>query len=156
VVGYNVYRGTVAGGPYTQVNSSLVNGTTYSDTTVASGTTYFYVVTAVDPHNLVSDRSAEISATTPPLPATNLTAASASTGSVQLNWGASTTASVTGYNVYRSPSSGGGYVKITLVNGTSYTDTGLTSGTPYYYVVTAVGPGNLESVNSNEAFATAP
>jgi len=157
VVGYNVYRGTVAGGPYTQVNSSLVNGTTYSDTPVAPGTTYFYIVTAVDPHNLASDYSGEISATTPPLPPTSVTAAGgASPGSVQLNWTGSTTAGVTGYNVYRSASSGGGYVKITLVNGTSYTDTGLTSGTPYYYVVTAVGPGNLESVNSNEAFATAP
>ena len=47
-------------------------------------------------------------------------------------------------------------VKITLVSGTSYTDTSLTSGTMYYYVVTAVGPGNVESVSSNEAFATAP
>ena len=156
VVGYNVYRGTVAGGPYTQVNSSLVNGTTYSDTTVAPGTTYFYVVTAVDPHNLVSDRSTEVTVMTPPSQPTSLTASSISTGSVQLNWIASTTAGVTGYNVYRSTSSGTGYGSITLVNGTSYTDTNLASGTTYYYVVTAVGPGNAESVYSNEAFATAP
>ena len=115
VIGYNVYRSTVSGGPYTLVNLSPVNGTTHSDTTVGSGTTYFYVLTAVDPHNLESDYSGEVSATTPPLPATNLTAVAASAGSVQLNWTASTTASVTGYNVYRSTSSGGGYVKITLV-----------------------------------------
>lgn len=156
VVGYNVYRGTVAGGPYTQVNASPVSGTTYPDNSVAPGTTYFYVVTAVDPHNLASDRSAEVSATTPPLPPTSLTASSTSAGSVQLNWIASTTAGVTGYHVYRSTSSGTGYVSVTLVNGTSYTDTNLTSGTTYYYVVTAVGPGNAESVYSNEAFATAP
>jgi fibronectin type 3 domain-containing protein len=34
VVGYNVYRGTVAGGPYTKINASLVSGLTYTDTFV--------------------------------------------------------------------------------------------------------------------------
>jgi hypothetical protein len=48
VVGYNVYRGTTQGGPYpTELNSSPVNGTTYSDETVQAGQTYYYVVTAV-------------------------------------------------------------------------------------------------------------
>jgi hypothetical protein len=48
VVGYNVYRGTQSGGPYTRLNSSLQSDTTYSDTNVQPGTTYFYVVTALD------------------------------------------------------------------------------------------------------------
>jgi fibronectin type 3 domain-containing protein len=48
VSGYNVYRGTVSGGPYTKINSSLVTILTYSDLTVQSGTTYYYVTTAVD------------------------------------------------------------------------------------------------------------
>jgi hypothetical protein len=47
VTGYNVYRGTVSGGPYTLVNSSLINATSYTDTTVVSGQTYYYVTTAV-------------------------------------------------------------------------------------------------------------
>ena len=48
VVGYNVYRGTTSGGPYpTQLNSTPINGTTYSDETVQAGQTYYYVVTAV-------------------------------------------------------------------------------------------------------------
>ena len=34
VIGYNVYRGTVAGGPFTKINSALVSGLTYSDTFV--------------------------------------------------------------------------------------------------------------------------
>ena len=46
VTGYNVYRGTVLG-TYTQINPSLVNADTYTDTQVNGGTTYYYVVTAV-------------------------------------------------------------------------------------------------------------
>jgi hypothetical protein len=48
VVGYDVYRGTTPGGPYpTQLNSTPINGTTYSDETAQAGQTYYYVVTAV-------------------------------------------------------------------------------------------------------------
>jgi hypothetical protein len=39
VSGYHVYRGTQKGGPYTQITSSLVPGSTYSDLTVQSGLT---------------------------------------------------------------------------------------------------------------------
>ncbi len=48
VVGYNVYRGTQSGGPYTVITSAVDAGTTYTDTTVQAGQTYYYVVTAVD------------------------------------------------------------------------------------------------------------
>jgi hypothetical protein len=49
VAGYNVYRGTTSGGPYgTKLNSALVATTTYTDNSVVTGQTYFYVVTAVD------------------------------------------------------------------------------------------------------------
>jgi TolB protein len=46
VVGYNVYRATVAGSY--GLLSSMNSGTSYTDTTVENGQTYFYVVTAVD------------------------------------------------------------------------------------------------------------
>jgi hypothetical protein len=48
VSGYNVYRGSVSGGPYTLVNTSLVTLLTFTDSAVQSGQTYFYVTTAVD------------------------------------------------------------------------------------------------------------
>jgi len=48
VVGYDVYRGTTSGGPYsTLLNSTPVNGTAYTDQTAQAGQTYYYVVTAV-------------------------------------------------------------------------------------------------------------
>jgi hypothetical protein len=65
VSGYNVYRSTVSGGPYTKLNSTPVAGTTYTDSTVQAGLTYFYVVTSVDSSGVESANSAEVSATIP-------------------------------------------------------------------------------------------
>ena len=47
-VGYNVYRGTVRGGPYQQINTALESSTNYTDSTVVCGTTYYYVTTEVN------------------------------------------------------------------------------------------------------------
>jgi hypothetical protein len=65
VIGYNVYRGTVSGGPYTKINSSVDGNTTFTDTSVQAGQTYFWVVTAVDSSNVESTHSSEVSATIP-------------------------------------------------------------------------------------------
>jgi hypothetical protein len=65
VSGYNVYRSTVSGGPYTKLNSTLVAATTYTDTSVRSGQTYFFVATAVDSSGVESADSTEVSATIP-------------------------------------------------------------------------------------------
>jgi fibronectin type 3 domain-containing protein len=158
VVGYNVYRGATSGGPYTKVNSGIVAAPAFTDLTVAAGTTYYYVVTAVDPGNLESIKSNEVSVTTPPQAPTNLATSGVTASQVGLSWSASTTPSVTGYNVYRGGTSGGPYQKIGSVDAatSNFTDTTVASGTTYYYVVTAVGPGNKESVNSNEVSATTP
>jgi len=48
VAGYNVYRSMTPGGNYVQINSSLVQGVTFTDKTVESGATYYYVTRAVD------------------------------------------------------------------------------------------------------------
>jgi fibronectin type 3 domain-containing protein len=65
VSGYNVYRSTVSGSSYGKVNSSLVSGLTYTDTSVVSGTTYYYVTTAVDSNGSESTYSNEVSAPIP-------------------------------------------------------------------------------------------
>src|SRR6266478_2749259 len=65
VVGYNVYRGTVSGGPYSVLNSTPISATTYTDSTVQSGQTYFYVVTALDSNNDESGYSTEQSVVIP-------------------------------------------------------------------------------------------
>jgi hypothetical protein len=48
VVGYNIYRGAASTGPYTKMNSALIAGASWADTTVAAGQTYYYVATSVD------------------------------------------------------------------------------------------------------------
>jgi hypothetical protein len=48
VSGYNIYRSTLSGGSYIRINSSLVAGLSYTDSTVQNTTTYYYVTTAVD------------------------------------------------------------------------------------------------------------
>ena len=57
VVGYNLYRGTQAAGPYGKLNSSLIAGLTFVDTSVQSGNTYYYVATAVDSSQVESGYS---------------------------------------------------------------------------------------------------
>jgi fibronectin type 3 domain-containing protein len=72
--------------------------------------------------------------------------------SVLLNWDASLSSAASGYNVYRSNTSGTGYSKIssTPVSGLTYTDQTVASGETYYYVTTAVDSSGDESSFSNE------
>jgi Abnormal spindle-like microcephaly-assoc'd, ASPM-SPD-2-Hydin len=65
VAGYNVYRGTVAGGPYTKLNSASDVITSYTDTSVTAGQTYYYLTTAVDNQGVESTYSNEVVATVP-------------------------------------------------------------------------------------------
>jgi hypothetical protein len=65
VSGYNVYRSTVSGSAYMKINSSVVSGLSYTDSTVLSGTTYFYVTTSVDSSGIESSYSNEVQAVIP-------------------------------------------------------------------------------------------
>ena len=65
VVGYNVYRGTQSGGPYAVLNSAADASTTYTDSTVQAGQTYYYVVTAVDSSGNESVNSNQAQAVVP-------------------------------------------------------------------------------------------
>ena len=65
VAGYNVYRGTQSGGPYSKINSSLLSNTTYQDASVESGVTYFYILRAVSINSSESSASNQASATVP-------------------------------------------------------------------------------------------
>ena len=65
IAGYNVYRSTVSGGPYTRMNSSLDPNTTYNDQAIQDGYTYYYVTTAVDNQGDESSYSNQASAYVP-------------------------------------------------------------------------------------------
>jgi fibronectin type 3 domain-containing protein len=149
---YNVKRSTTSGGPYTKISSPT--STTFTDTGLANGTKYFYVVSAQNAsgesaNSTEANATPSAPATVPPVPA-NL-AATPGNAQVSLSWSASTGA--TSYNVKRSTTSGGPYTKISSPTATTYIDTGLTNGTKYFYVVSAVN-GSAESANSGQASAT--
>ncbi|GAB4251164.1 MAG: hypothetical protein Kow00109_26940 [Acidobacteriota bacterium] len=70
LAGYNIYRSLQSGSGYVKLNSSLIQSTTYTDTTIEYGTTYYYVATAVNTAGLESGYSNEVSYTAvlPPQP----------------------------------------------------------------------------------------
>jgi hypothetical protein len=79
--------------------------------------------------------------------------------SVDIAWDASTSATLQGYNVYRSTVSGGPYSKISPTVATStllFTDSTPVSGKQYFYVVTAVDTSGLESAASTQVAVTIP
>jgi len=78
---------------------------------------------------------------------------------VDLSWNLSTSPNITGYNVYRGTSYAGPYSKINsggLVASSLYTDSNVSSGYTYYYVVTAVDSSGAESGYSNQTQAVVP
>jgi hypothetical protein len=65
VVGYNVYRSSQGGGPYARISAGMDSATTFTDTTVTPGSTYFYVITAVNSHGKESKYSNQAQARVP-------------------------------------------------------------------------------------------
>ena len=63
MAGYNIYRADITGGPYSKINTGLVTGTSYTNSNLANGTPYYYVITAVDTSDSESEISAEATGT---------------------------------------------------------------------------------------------
>jgi len=153
---YNVKRSTTSGGPYTTVAPGVTTPS-YTNTGLTNGTTYYYVVSAV---NAVGEgaNSSQVSVTpstggTPTVPAapTGLTGTSGN-AQAALSWNA--VSGATSYNVKRATTSGGPYTTVAPgVTTPSYTNTGLTNGTTYYYVVSAVNAVG-EGANSAQVSVT--
>jgi fibronectin type 3 domain-containing protein len=152
---YTVHRSTTSGGPYTAIATGLMFSA-YSDTSVTNGTTYHYVVTAIDRSLNDSVNSAEASGLPleiPPPPAapSSLTATAVASSRIDLAW--NTGDGAIHYTVNRSTTSGGPYVPVaTNVTTKSYSDTSASPRTTYYYVVRSVNSGG-ESGDSPEAWA---
>lgn len=142
--GYQVLRGEVRGGPYTTVGT--VSATSYVDSGLAAGQTYYYVVRSTA-RNKVSANSVEVSATTLPAAAVRGFRASAEGTRVTLTW-----LPVTGairYDIlhYITEVDPDGVV-VGSTTGTSYVDTAVVADHRYVYRVRAVfaGGGSVQSV----------
>lgn len=65
ITGYNVYRGTQSGGPYSKVNTTAIAAKAWTDTSVQAGTTYYYTVTSINSSGQESAKSGEVQAVVP-------------------------------------------------------------------------------------------
>lgn len=174
LAGFNVYRGNVSGGPYFKINSTAVSSsvTTYTNSPLTNGATYYYVITAVDQYGNESVNSTPQVSVTPALDtvkpsAPSSFAAVAGNKKVTLTWTAPTTnvdgstlTDLAGYWLYRGTATGvygsGPINSVLIPAGTvEYIDTTAANGTTYYYAVTAVDSsiGANESAKSTEASA---
>src|SRR5262249_24742565 len=97
----------------------------------------------------------KVGGATPPAAPTSLSAA-AGKRKVTLNWVQSTSPNIAQNKIYRSTTgSGGPYsLRATISATTTHTDTGLTRGQQYFYVVTALNGSGQESGFSNYSGAT--
>src|SRR5271163_3407786 len=149
---YHVKRSTSSGAE-TQI--AAPTSTSYTDAGLTNGTKYFYEVSAVNSGG-ESANSSEVSATpaapvNPPAAPAGLQATGGN-AQVSLSWNASTGAA--NYNVKRSTTNGGPYsTAVASPTATNYSDTTVTNGTTYYYVVSAVNTAG-QSANSAQASAT--
>jgi fibronectin type 3 domain-containing protein len=156
ITGYNIYRSTVPGSE--AFIKRIGNQTFYTDSAIIGGITYYYKVSAINDNGtsvLSSEAPSTPNPTTVPTPPQNL-AADASTGHVHLSWVSPASnggSALTGYNVYRGPTSGTETLLATLSVQNTYDDLNIVGGVRYFYQVTALNAVG-ESSRSNEVNGT--
>ena len=158
---YNIYWFTWSGVSKSDYEGKIedITTTSYIHTGLTNGTTYYYVVTAKNGYE-ESDESSEVSATPSALgvapSAPESISATAGDGQVTISW--DSVSGATSYNIYRHTSPGvskTNFIEKRIVGTTpyTYTWTGLTNLTTYYYVVTGENSYG-ESDESEEVSAT--
>ena len=158
--GFIVERSTSSGGTYTSIATLGLNVTTYSNTGLSASTTYYYRVCATNSAGN-STYSNTASAATPappvtkPTAPTGLSASAVSTSQINLTW-TDTSSNETGFIVERSASSGGTYASIATLgsNVTTYSNTGLSASTTYYYRVCATNSAGNSAYSNTASAAT--
>jgi hypothetical protein len=156
---YDIYRNEAGCNSGFTKAANDVSGTSYNDTAVANGVTYYYQVVAQPSGNeaAASAPSTCRSVTptggtcTPPAAPTGVAATSSSQTAASVSWTASSGA--TSYSVSRSSTSGGPYTAVGSAATSPFSNTGLTCNTTYYYVVSASN-GSCSSGNSTQASVT--
>lgn len=156
VVGYRVYRSDSEAGTYALLSTSLVTGTRYTDPLAPHGQTSWYRVTAVDASGNESTL-AQTSATrdpdlTPPASPSNLAGSGTPSANI-LSWDDNVEVDIAGYNVYRSATANGTFIKLnaSLLTTTGFTDSTAISDATSYYRVTAVDVSGNESQHTEAA-----
>lgn len=151
ITGYTVLQSTSASGPFSVAGTTT--GASFTESGLGNGVMRFYKVFATNGLG-EGPSSGAASGTTFQVPGAPATLAAAS-GNAQLTltWtaGADGGTPITGYRVYRASNASGPYTLRANASGTTFTDTGLSEGTRYWYRVSArnlVGEGP-QSIDAN-------
>ena len=159
---YNVYRGTASGSYDATPVANVTSTTSYTDTNVANGTPYYYVVPAVNgigESGYSNEASATPQAAPPPTTPDSPTNVQAKvpgrSGKVNVTWTQSTSPNITQNWVYRLTD--GVYAPpVKLSATTSYSDSTAPKGQSSCYEVTAVNSSGLESAHSTPSNCVTP
>ncbi len=145
-----VERSVTSGAGFASIATLGTNVTSYSDVGLTNGTKYYYRVKATNAVGS-SAYTNEASATTSANAAdpTALNASTLSTSSIVLSWTDNST-NETGFQIERSLSSSTGFALAGTVgaNITSFMNTGLASGTQYFYRVRATNAGGTSAYSA--------
>lgn len=145
---YNLYRSATQAGAYAKINTSAITATTYNNTGLTANTEYWYKVSSVNTAG-ESAQSGAVSKKTLPAALTNFRVTGQTESSISLAW--DSVGGLLGYDVYRSSTQSGTYTKLNSqpMTTASYTNTGLTGATTYWYKAKAV------NTSGESAFSTA-
>lgn len=152
VSGYTIYRAMSHLGPFQAIKS--LNGrenTTYTDTQLNDGTTYYYEVSSVNYKGVESEPSAYVSGHTQnkPIPPLSLKALPTQAGTITVYWFPSPTKDVSYYEIYygNSPSSLAFASKVKSSQ-LEYTIKGLDPGKIYLFMVKSIDASGVKSPDS--------
>jgi fibronectin type 3 domain-containing protein len=152
ITNYTIFRGTTPSGK--TVLTTIGNVMTYTNTGLANGQEYYYVIAAVNADG-TGTNSSEVSATPRTVPSAPLNlVALHGNAVVNLSWKVSSSnggSPIFNYFMYRGQSPGSETFLTPTGNVTSYNDTGVTNGQRYYYQVSAVNIAGEGTNKSNEA-----
>ena len=151
---YHVYRGATSSN-LTQV--AVVLQTSYTDSNVSAGTTYYYAIAAADSGSDLSALSTIVPVAVPTAPGTpaQLVATPVSTSKINLTWAASTSGglAIQYYRVFRGTRASN-LSQLATVPQPAYSDSTGSPSTVYYYAVQAADTGNDLSPMSATVSAT--
>ena len=157
---YIVKRSLVNGGPYAQLAAGIT-GSTFTDSSVLNGTTYYYVVAAAGASGASADSRVVSALPKAPAPSspTGLSVTStlstvAGSATVTVKWNA--VSGATNYKVKRGSSASGPWTVVaSSLTGTTFGQNVAANGSPYFYTVVAANSSGESSDASNVAVTPA-